>query len=109
MNDELDKKETDLEDKIKDTNWKEEILVAGSKLVDRIKELVAEGNVRKLIIRKPNGESLIEIPLTAGVAVGGVVTIMAPVLAAIGALAALIKDFKVEVIRTDKLEGDDEE
>ncbi len=109
MNDELDKKkDPDWEDKIKDTDWKEEILVAGGELVDRIKELVAEGNVRKLIIRKPNGDSLLEIPLTAGVAVGGVVTIIAPVLAAIGALAALIKDFKLEIIRTDKLDGDDE-
>ncbi len=90
------------------TDWKEEISIAGNELVDRIKELVAEGNVRRLIIRKPNGESLLEIPLTAGVAVGGVVTIMAPVLAAIGALAALIKDFRLEVIRTD-MEPPDEE
>lgn len=99
MHDELEKKDTD---------WKEEILVAGSKLVERIKELVAEGNVRKLIIRKPGGDSLLEIPLTAGVAVGGAVTIMAPVLAAIGALAALIQKFKLEVIRTDKANTDDE-
>ena len=101
MSNDLQNKEPDWKDKIKDTDWKEEILVAGNELVDRIKELVAEGNVRKLIIRKPNVESLLEIPLTAGVAVGGVVTIMAPVLAAIGALAALIKDFKLEVIRSD--------
>ena len=85
----------------KDTDWKEEIFIAGNELVDRIKELVAEGNVRRLIIRKPDGESLLEIPLTAGVAVGGAVTIIAPVLAALGALAALIKDFKLEVVRTD--------
>jgi hypothetical protein len=96
-------------EKIKtDKDWKEEMLVAGNELVGRIKKLVAEGNVRKLIIRKPSGESLMEIPLTAGVAVGGVVTIMAPVLAAIGALAALISDFKLEVIRTDKSDTDDD-
>ncbi|WP_456417878.1 DUF4342 domain-containing protein [Thiolapillus sp.] len=91
------------------TGWKEEISIAGNELVERIKELVAEGNVRRLIIRKPNGESLLEIPLTAGVAVGGVVTIMAPVLAAIGALAALIKDFRLEVIRADPEKSDEEE
>ncbi len=91
------------------SGWGEEIWVAGSELVDRIRELVAEGNVRRLIIRKPDGESLLEIPLTAGVAVGGVVTLMAPVLAAVGALAALVKDFKLEVIRTDQPEPDDEE
>ena len=82
-------------------SWTEEIMVTGNELVDRIKTLVAEGNVRRLIIRKPDGESLLEIPLTAGVAVGGVVTIMAPVLAPLGALAALIAEFKVEVIRED--------
>jgi len=91
------------------TDWKEEIFIAGNELVDRIKELVAEGNVRRLIIRKPDGESLLEIPLTAGVAVGGAVTIIAPVLAALGALAALIKDFKLEVVRTDQAESDEEE
>jgi len=82
-------------------SWTEEIMVKGNELVERIKELVAEGNVRRLIIRKPDGESLLEIPLTAGVAVGGVMTIIAPVLAALGALAALIAEFKVEVIRED--------
>jgi hypothetical protein len=83
-------------------SWTEEIKVTGNELVDRIKSLVEEGNVRRLIIRKPDGESLLEIPLTAGVAVGGVVTIMAPVLAALGALAALVTEFKVEVVREDE-------
>ncbi|BAO45728.1 DUF4342 domain-containing protein [Thiolapillus brandeum] len=88
--------------------WGEEIWVTGNELVERIRELVAEGNVRRLIIRKPDGDSLLEIPLTAGVVVGGAVTLVAPVLAAIGALAALIKDFKLEVIRTDDQEGNEE-
>lgn len=91
-----------------DTDWKEEIFLAGNELVDQIKELVAEGNVRRLIIRKPDGESLLEIPLTAGVAVGGVVTIMAPVLAALGALAALIKDFRLVVVRSAPEQSDEE-
>jgi len=82
-------------------DWSEDLMVTGNELVDRIKKLVAEGNVRRLIIRKPDGESLLEIPLTAGVAVGGVFTIMAPVLAAIGALAALLTEFKLEVIRSN--------
>ena len=59
-----------------DTDWKEEIFITGNELVDRIKELVAEGNVRRLIIRKPDGESVLEPPLTAGVAVGGVVKVL---------------------------------
>jgi len=80
--------------------WSEEVVVAGHQLVERVKQLVADGNVRRLIIRKPSGESLMEIPLTAGVAVGGVVTVMAPILAALGALAALLAEVKVEVVHT---------
>jgi hypothetical protein len=85
-----------------DRGWTEELTVTGQELVERVKKLVAEGNVRRLIIRKPDGESLLEIPLTAGVVAGGAVTIMAPVLAALGALAALLTEFKVEVIHTDQ-------
>ena len=80
--------------------WSEEVVVAGHQLVERVKQLVADGNVRRLIIRKPSGESLMEIPLTAGVAVGGVFTIMAPILAALGALAALLAEVKIEVVHT---------
>ncbi len=83
----------------KANDWKEEITVASNELLDKIKQLVSEGNVRRLIIRKPNGKILIEVPLAAGVAVGGALTLMAPVLAAIGAMTALVKNFKVEVIR----------
>ncbi len=82
-------------------SWVEEIEMASDQLVSRVKELMAEGNVRRLIIRKPDGDVMLEVPLTAGVAVGGVFTIIAPVLAAIGALAALIARVKVEVIRED--------
>ena len=81
--------------------WIEEIEVAGSQLVERVKELVSEGNVRRLIVRMPDDRVLLEIPLTTGVAVGGVITIIAPVLAALGALAALIAHLKVQIIRTD--------
>jgi hypothetical protein len=80
-------------------SWVEEIEVASDQLVARIKELIAEGNVRRLILRGPEGKILLEIPLTAGVAVGGVVTLFAPVLAAVGALAALIAHVKVEIVR----------
>jgi len=82
-------------------DWIEEIEVAGSQLVERVKELVSEGNVRRLIVRAQDDRVLMEIPLTAGIAVGGVVTIFAPVLAALGALAALIAHVKVQIIRTD--------
>ena len=85
--------------------WTEKIEIEAGKLVDRVKELIQEGNVRRLIIRKTNGDLLLEIPLTAGVAVGSAVTIFAPVLAALGAMAALLAKVKVEIVRT-KDEGE---
>jgi hypothetical protein len=90
----------DNKEKKEERTWIEEIEVAGSELVERVKELVKEGNVRRLIIRNSKGELLMEIPLTAGVAVGGVVTVIAPLLAALGAMAALLVKVKVEVVRT---------
>ena len=83
-----------------ENTWTEEIVIAGNQLVERVKQLVAEGNVRRIVVRKSSGETLLEIPLTAGVAVGGVFTIMAPILAALGALAALLAEVKLEVIHT---------
>jgi hypothetical protein len=90
----------------KGRSWTEEIEINAGELVDRVKELIEEGNVRRLIIRKPNDEILLEVPLTAGVAVGGAVTLFAPVLAALGALAALLAKVKIQIVRTD--EGPDE-
>ena len=85
----------------------EQIEIAGSELVDRTKELIAEGNVRRLIVRNQDDEVLLEVPLTAGVAVGGVVTILSPVLAALGAMAALLTHVKVEIVRAKPNEGDE--
>jgi diacylglycerol kinase family enzyme len=82
--------------------WTEQIEIAGSELVDRTKELIAEGNVRRLIIRNPDDEKLLEVPLTTSVVVGGAFTVLAPVLAALGAMAALLARVKVEVVRTEQ-------
>ena len=76
----------------------ERVSVAGSELVAFVKGLIADGNVRRLIIRRPSGVALIDVPLTAGVAVGGAVTLLAPVIAAI---AALLAKFEVDIERTD--------
>jgi len=89
-------------------DWREEIEVAGSDLVDRVKELVEEGNVRRLIIRNANNDVLIEVPLTPAVVVGGVATIWNPILAALGALAALIAKLKIEIIRIEEIDEDAE-
>ena len=86
----------------------EQIEIAASELVERTKELINEGNVLRLIIRNQDDEVLLEVPLTTGVAVGGVVTLVAPVLAALGALAALLTHVKVEIVRTRRNESDEE-
>jgi len=82
--------------------WTEEIVVTGTELVERTKKLVQQGNVRRLIIKKPNGDVLLEIPLTAGAVVGGTLVIMAPVLAALSALAALLAEVHVEIVRSEE-------
>ena len=89
-------------------DWVEEMEVAGAELVERVKSLVAEGNVRRLIIRNANNEVLIEVPLTPAVVVGGVATVVSPVLAALGALAALIARLKIEIVRIEDIDEDAE-
>ncbi|MEJ2313176.1 MAG: DUF4342 domain-containing protein [Gemmatimonadales bacterium] len=69
--------------------------VSGDKLVGKVKELVREGNVRRITIRNEDGKALIEIPLTIGV-VGAV---LLPVWAALGAIAALVANCSIEVER----------
>jgi Flp pilus assembly pilin Flp len=65
---------------------REEFSVSGDDVIKTIKKIIAEGNARRIIIKKENGETLVEFPLTVGVV--GVAII--PVLTAIGALTALI-------------------
>lgn len=68
------------------TNKKEEFKVSGEGIVEKIKEIIKEGNARKIIIKNEDGQSVAEFPLTVG-AVGALV---APILAAVGAIAALL-------------------
>jgi hypothetical protein len=84
-----------------ETTWVEEIEIAGSQLVERVKELITEGNVRRLILRTQDDKLILEIPLTAGAVFGGVVTLFAPLVAALGALAALIARIKVQIVRAE--------
>ena len=83
----------------RDTRWKEEIVIAAGDLVDTVKKLVAEGNVRRLIIKNTEDQSLLEIPLTAGVVIGSTLALLAPVLAALGALATLLSKVKIVIVR----------
>ncbi len=72
---------------------KEEYQVSGDELIGKVKELVHEGNIRRIIIKNEEGKTLIEIPLTLGV-LGAV---LLPVWAAIGAIAALAANFTLVV------------
>ena len=89
-------------------DWVEEMEVAGNELVERVKSLVADGNVRRLIIRNANNDVLMEVPLTPAVVVGGVAVVASPMLAALGALAALIARIKIEIVRVETIDEDAE-
>jgi len=77
----------------------EQIEIASDQLVKQIKEIVAEGNVRRLIFRAPDDKVLLEITMTAGAVLGGVMVLSAWWLAAIAAIAALAGRIRVEVVR----------
>jgi hypothetical protein len=78
---------------------KESIKMEGEKVLNKVKELVKEGNVRKISIHEKDGKELMSFPLSLGV-VGAV---FAPVLAAVGALAALIGECTITVEREEKV------
>lgn len=81
------------------STWYEEFKVSGDDLVAKVRELVREGNVRRVFIKNDKGETVLEIPLTAGVAVTVITAAVAPMLVAVGAVAALLTQATVGVER----------
>ncbi|HIZ35401.1 MAG TPA: DUF4342 domain-containing protein [Candidatus Ruania gallistercoris] len=81
--------------------WYEEFKVSSDNLVAKVRELIREGNVRRVYIKNESGETLLEIPLTAGVAVTVITAAVAPILVAVGAIAALLTQVTVGVERGD--------
>jgi hypothetical protein len=80
---------------------KEKFTVSGSQLVDKVKQLIHEGNIRKVrIIHKE--KTVFEIPLTIGAPATVAVILAAPVLAALGAFAALVTECTIEVEKIEK-------
>ena len=79
----------------------EKFTVSGSQIVDKVKQLIHEGNIRRVRLVH-EGRTIIEIPLTIGapVAVAGIIA--APILAAIGAFAALVTECTIEVEKIEK-------
>jgi len=76
----------------------EEVQVLGKDLVEKVKSLIHEGNVRRIIIRDEHGHTFMEIPVT----VAAVSAVLAPVLAAIGAISAMVAKFTIVVVRNEE-------
>ncbi len=79
----------------------ERYTVSGEELLAKIKTLIHEGNIRRIRLIQ-GGRVVIEIPLTVGASAAALGIMMAPVLVAIGALAALITECTIEVEKVDK-------
>ena len=77
--------------------YTEEFRVEGEKIITKIKELLHEGNIRKVIIKDKDGKILMEIPVTIGV----VGVLIAPQLAALGAIGALLTEATVVVEKAE--------
>lgn len=73
----------------------EEFKIRGEQVLKKVKELIKEGNARKIIIKDGKGKVIIEIPVT----VGAVGVVLAPMLAAVGALATLLTECTIEVVK----------
>ena len=79
----------------------EKFTVSGSQLVDKVKQLVHEGNIRKVRVLHEE-RTVLEIPLTIGAPAAAIGIMVAPVLAALGAFAALVTECTIEVERIEK-------
>jgi hypothetical protein len=79
--------------KKKKSSKTEEYKVSGDQIVKKIKQLIKEGNARRIMIKNDKGDTVLEIPVT----IGAVGAIFAPVLAAVGALAALMTNCTIVV------------
>ena len=79
----------------------EKFTVSGSELVDKIKQLINEGNIRKVRLIH-NGRTVFELPLSIGAPAAAAGILAAPVLAALGAFAALITECTIEVEKIEK-------
>ncbi|HMB94323.1 MAG TPA: DUF4342 domain-containing protein [Rhodothermales bacterium] len=78
----------------------EEIKVKGNQLVAKVREIIEEGNARRIIIKKED-RVLLEFPMSVGMGGAAAALLLAPTLAAVGALAALVTDVKIIIERAD--------
>ena len=73
----------------------EEFKVSGAKLVEKLKSLIKEGNVRRVVLRNPEGRVLLDVPLNAGIAASALL----PFWAAVASVAVLATDYTIQVER----------
>ncbi len=88
-------------EKSEDKSWIEEIEVVGEQLVEKIKELAQESQVRRVRILQPDGDIAVDIPLTVGAIAGGALVLAAPILAVVGAIAAFATKVRIEIVRDE--------
>lgn len=81
----------------------EEFRVSGEKVVEKVKELIREGNVRRIVLKNDEGHTIVEFPLTAGV----VGAMLLPAFAALGAVAALMANLTIVVERKPETPASD--
>ena len=79
----------------------EEFTISGGDLVAKIRDLIRQGNIRRIIIKNEEGRTLIEIPLTAGVLGGAIAAILFPMVAALGAIGALAVRLKIVIEKVE--------
>jgi hypothetical protein len=79
----------------------EEFSINGDDLVTKVKELIHQGNIRRITIKNDEGGTLIEIPLTIGVVGGAIAATIFPVVAALGAIGALVARLKVVIEKVE--------
>jgi len=80
---------------------KEKFTISGSQLVDKVKQLIHEGNIRKVRVLH-EGRTVLEIPLSIGAPAAAIGIMAVPVLAALGAFAALVTECTIEVEKIEK-------
>jgi hypothetical protein len=83
----------------KSRTFKETIEVTGSQVIEQVKRLIREGNVRHLKVSAKDSDFSLEMPVTVGVLVGGAVVLTAPWLALLGVVAGLVTKVEIEVER----------
>lgn len=79
-------------------SYEETFHVSGEDMIKKVKELMKEANVRRIIVKDKKGNVMAEFPL----ALGAVLTVLVPILAALGALAALLSECSITVVRENK-------